>query len=91
MASATRNDRTEGVEFYYESDGSVTAKDLETGLARGGETRADALAQLAEVLELHEGGGESIDDPDAFLEEEFDLDADDLKDVDEADRPDFMQ
>ncbi|MCW8172807.1 type II toxin-antitoxin system HicB family antitoxin [Natrialba swarupiae] len=91
MASATRNDRTEGVEFYYESDGSVTAKDLETGLARGGETRAEALAQLAEVLELHEGGGEPIDDPDEFLRDEFDLEADDLADVDEDDRPEFMQ
>jgi predicted RNase H-like HicB family nuclease len=91
MASATRDDRSEGVEFYYESDGSVTAKDLETGLARGGDTRAEALAQLAEVLELHEDGGESIDDPDAFLEEEFDLTEDDLADVDEDDRPEFMR
>ncbi len=57
-----------GVVFERENDGSVTATDLETGLARGGDTRAEALAQLAEVLELHEGSGESIDDPDAFLE-----------------------
>ncbi|AXR77199.1 type II toxin-antitoxin system HicB family antitoxin [Natrarchaeobaculum sulfurireducens] len=91
MASATRNDRTEGVEFYYESDGSVTAKDIETGLARGGETRAEALAQLAEVLELHEGGGEPIDNAEEFLRNEFDLEPDDLADVNEDDRPDFMR
>ncbi|MHC3438482.1 type II toxin-antitoxin system HicB family antitoxin [Natrialbaceae archaeon A-gly3] len=91
MASATRDDRNEGVEFYYESDGTVTAKDLETGLARGGETRAEALAQLAEVLELHEDGGEPIDDPDEFLREELDIEPDDLKDVDHEDYPDFMR
>ncbi len=91
MASATRDDRNEGVEFYYESDGTVTAKDLETGLARGGDTRAEALAQLAEVLELHEDGGEPIDDPDEFLREEFDIEPDDLEDVDLEDHPDFMR
>jgi len=71
MASATRDDRNGGVEFYYESDGTVTAKDLETGLARGEDTRAAALAQLAEVLELHDGGGEPIDDPDPEDHPEF--------------------
>ena len=91
MASVTRDDRSEGVEFYYESDGSVTAKDLETGLARGGDTRAQALAQLAEVLELHEGGGEPIDDPDEFLRDEFDIDPDDLESHDVEDLPEFMR
>jgi len=64
------------VEFTYEDDGSVTARNLETGLARGGESRAEALAQLAEVLELHEGDGESIENPDEFLREELDIEAD---------------
>jgi hypothetical protein len=70
---------TEGVEFIHEDDGSITARDLETGLARGGDSKADALAQLAEVLALQEGKGEPIDDPDAFLEEigvDVDSDAD---------------
>lgn len=58
--SAYGNDDPEGIEFVREEDGSITARDLETGLARGGDTRAEALAQLAEVLELHEGGGEPI-------------------------------
>jgi predicted RNase H-like HicB family nuclease len=90
MASTTREgDDLEGVEFVREDDGSITARDLETGLARGGDTRAEALAQLAEVLELHEEGGEPIDDPDAFLREELDIDPDEL----DGDRelPDFLR
>lgn len=73
MAKAT--DPAEGVEFVHEDDGSITARDLETGLARGGETRAEALAQLAEVLRLAEAEGEPIDDPDAFLRD-HDIDPD---------------
>ncbi|KDS91150.1 hypothetical protein FK85_05795 [Halorubrum saccharovorum] len=71
MASATRreDDGPDGVEFISESDGTVTARDLETGLARGGETRAEALTQLAEVLTLKAGGGEPIEDPDVFIDE----------------------
>lgn len=69
MASARRDRREDGVEFLHEDDGSVTARDLETGLARGGPTRADALSNLAEVLALHDGDGSEIEDPDAFLEE----------------------
>jgi predicted RNase H-like HicB family nuclease len=90
MASATRDrDEPEGVVFVREDDGSITAKDLETGLARGGDTRSEALAQLAEVLELHEGGGEPIDDPDAFLREELDIDPDGFDD--DRELPDFLQ
>jgi predicted RNase H-like HicB family nuclease len=89
MASATRDrDESEGVVFVRENDGSITAKDLETGLARGGDTRAEALAQLAEVLELHEGG-EQIDDPDAFLREELDIDLDEIDD--DRELPDFLE
>lgn len=90
MASTTREgDDFEGVEFFREDDGSITARDLETGLARGGDTRAEALAQLAEVLELHEGGGEPIENPDEFLCEELDIDPDEL----DGDRelPEFMR
>lgn len=74
MASATRDDRSAGVEFIREDDGSVTARDVETGLARGGETKAAALASLAEVLALAEGAGKPIDDPDAFLRDELGID-----------------
>jgi hypothetical protein len=90
MASTTREgDDFEGVEFVREDDGSITARDLESGLARGGDTRAEALAQLAEVLELHEGGGEPIEDPDAFLREELDVDPDE-RDGD-REHPEFMR
>lgn len=78
MASATRDhDETEGILFHREDDGSITAEDLETGLARGGDTRAEALAQLAEVLALHDDDGERIDDPDAFLQNELGIEPND--------------
>lgn len=67
MARVTDNpddDGKAGVEFVREDDGSITARDLETGLARGGDSRAEALAQLAEVLALHEGRGEPVTDAD---------------------------
>lgn len=89
MASTSRNSTQEGVEFIHEDDGSVTARDLETGLARGGETRAEALGQLAEVLRLEDGGGESIDDPDEFLREELDIEPGNLGEHDEL--PEFLQ
>lgn len=90
MASTTRDgDELEGVEFVREDDGSITARDLETGLARGGETRAETLAHLAEVLELHEGGGESIENPDEFLREELDIDPEELDD--DRELPEFMR
>lgn len=71
MASASRDRDEDGIHFVHEDDGSVTAVDEETGLARGGDTKSEALTQLAEVLTLHEGGGEPIDDPDAFLRDEL--------------------
>jgi predicted RNase H-like HicB family nuclease len=90
MASPTREDDDfEGVEFVREDDGSITARDLETGLARGGDTRAEALAQLAEVLELQKGGGEPIENLDEFLRGELDVDPDER----DGDRelPEFMR
>jgi len=90
MASATRDrDESEGVVFIHEEDGSITAKDIETGVASFGDTKSEALRMLAEALELHEGGGEPISDPDAFLREELDIEPDEL----DTDRelPDFLQ
>jgi len=88
MASATRrgDDDLEGIEFVREDDGSITARDLETGLARGGNTRAQALTQLAEVLALEAGDGERIDDPDAFLQN-IGINAD----TDDEELPDFLR
>lgn len=76
MASTSSSGDGGGVEFVVEDDGSITARDLETGLARGGDSKAEALTQLAEVLELHEGGGERIENPEEFLSEELDIDVD---------------
>lgn len=87
MASATRNgeDPDGGVEFIRENDGSITARDLETGLARGGDSRAEALAQLAEVLALDAGEGEPVTDDD-LREIGLDPDASDDREL-----PEFMR
>lgn len=79
MARTTRDGSAgEGVEFVHEEDGSITAVDLETGIARGGETKAEALRMLSEVLALDAGGGEPVEDPDAFLRDVFGIDPDEL-------------
>jgi predicted RNase H-like HicB family nuclease len=82
VSSTAENRREEGVEFTYEED-LVTARDIETGVASSGESKAEALAMLAEALALHEGGGEPVDDEEAFLRE-IGIDPDD---VDEDDAP----
>ncbi|MFB6229112.1 MAG: hypothetical protein ABEH88_11270 [Halobacteriales archaeon] len=70
MSTATGDRREAGVEFTYEDEsGLVTARDIETGVASCGESKAEALAMLAEALALHEGGGDAIDDEEAFLRE----------------------
>ena len=91
MATTTDGDADPppSVEFVREDDGTVTAHDRETGRQRGGDTRADALANLAEVLHLEAGGGEPITDPDAFLEDEFGIDPDEVEPTEEL--PEFLQ
>lgn len=65
MASATHDESPEeGVEFIHEDDGTITARDLETGVASFGETKTEALRMLAEALELHDGGGDPVTDED---------------------------
>ncbi len=81
----SQNNRSEGVEFIQEDDGRITARDIETGVASYGETKAEAIAMLAEALELHAGGGEPVTDEDL---REFGLDPDD---VDDKPLPEFMQ
>lgn len=83
MASASRDRDEDGIHFVHEDDGSVTAVDEETGLARGGDTKSEALTQLAEVLTLHEGGGEPIDDPEAFLRDELGAEPSDSDEIPE--------
>jgi hypothetical protein len=58
-----------GVEFVYEDDGRVTARHIESGVASFGDTEAEALRQLADALDSHFDEGETIDDPEAYLEE----------------------
>lgn len=65
MASTTRDEGDgEGVRFVHEDDGRITAVDEETGVASFGETKSEALRMLAEALELHEGGGDTVSDDD---------------------------
>ncbi|WP_255148985.1 type II toxin-antitoxin system HicB family antitoxin [Halorarius halobius] len=91
MSTLTDDDDrpTEGVEFIHEDDGSITARDIETGVASFGETKAEALSMLAEALTLHEGGGDPIEDEEAFLDE-IGVDADEIAD-DPKDLPEFLQ
>jgi len=81
----SQNNRSEGVEFIQEDDGRITARDIETGVASYGETKAEALAMLAEALELYAGRGEPVTDDDL---REFGLESDD---VDDKPLPEFMQ
>lgn len=86
MASTPREESSdEGVEFIHEEDGSITARDKETGVASFGDTKAEALRMLAEAIELHEGGGEPVTDEDLC---EMGLDPDD---EDDRELPEFMQ
>lgn len=55
MSTATDDRRKEDVEFAYEDD-LVTARDIETGVASSGKSKAVALAMLGEALVLHERG-----------------------------------
>lgn len=89
MASASEDDAGGGIRFVQERDGSITAIDDETGLAAGGDSRSDALANLAETLTLHEGGGEPIEDVDAWLVEHG-IDPDELPD-EPSSLPEFLR
>lgn len=68
MSTLTDDGPKEGVIFTFEDD-LVTATDLDSGVSSSGSSKAEALSMLAEALHLHEGGGEPIDDEDAFLRE----------------------
>jgi predicted RNase H-like HicB family nuclease len=67
--STLAEDPPDGVEFIYEDDGRVTARHTATGVASFGESESEALRQLADALDSHERRGETIADPDAYLEE----------------------
>lgn len=88
MARSADTDRRGSVELIYEDD-LITARDPETGVASCGATKAEALAMLAEALELHADGGEPIEDEDAFLRE-IGIDPDEIPD-EPNDLPEFMR
>lgn len=81
MATTSENDRADRVEFTYEED-LVTARDVESGVSASGKSKPMALSRLADALTLHAGGGEPIEDEEAFLEE-IGVDADEIEDAGE--------
>ena len=92
--STTAEDRhgDRGVEFIYEDD-LVTARDRETGVAASGESRAEALAMLAEALELHDNDAtEPLGNEDEVLRE-IGLDPDEIATARERndELPDFLR
>lgn len=88
-AHADHDDPGEGVEFIRENDGSITARDLDSGVASFGETKPEALSMLADALRLHEGGGEPIEDEDAFLQE-IGIDPDEIPE-EPLEKPEFLR
>lgn len=87
----TTTDRgQDGVRFTSE-DGLVTAIDTETGVAASGETRSEALGELADALRLHEGGGEQIETEaeERKVLREIGIDPDEVEET--KDLPEFMQ
>jgi predicted RNase H-like HicB family nuclease len=69
MATEADAEPEAGVEFIHEDDGSITARDIETGIASFGDTKAEALAMLADALELHETGGEELRETEGAAEQ----------------------
>ena len=63
-------DPPDGVEFVHEDDGHVTTRHVESGVASFGDTEAEALRRLADVLDSQFGDGEATDDPEAWLAEQ---------------------
>lgn len=83
MSTPTEGSAPDSSSVLLKRDGEwFVAIDEVTDVASQGKTRAEALANLADAIELHEGGGDPIEDPDAFLQEELDIDVEDLDDQD---------
>lgn len=53
MGAQSRDPGEDETVTLFESDGYIVARDEETGIASQGETKSEALANLAESLELH--------------------------------------
>lgn len=81
---------TEGreIRLVENDDGWWTAVDEGAGVASQGETRAEALTNLDEAVELSRGAGNPIEDEEAFLRE-LGIDPDEVDD--DRELPEFMQ
>ena len=90
-ATTRKRDDDHGIEFIYEED-LVTARDTETGVASSGETRAEALAMLAEALALHENDATQPREDEAEILQDIGLDADEIEAAREenTDPPEFL-
>ena len=66
MGTTTDDCSEAGAEFTFEGD-LATARDLESGVAASGTSKAEALTMPGEALELHEDCGDPIEDGDAFF------------------------
>jgi len=69
MVSDPNSYPPDGVEFVHEENGGVTARHVESGVSSFGDTGFEAIRQLADALDSHSGNGESIGDPEAYLED----------------------
>jgi predicted RNase H-like HicB family nuclease len=68
MGTTSRDPDEDETVTIFESDGYVVARDDQTGVASQGNTKAEALANLAEALDLHarpEPEDENPEEPDA--------------------------
>jgi predicted RNase H-like HicB family nuclease len=75
------------IRLVENEDGWWTAIDEATGVASQGPTREAALENLNEAVELHEEGGEPIEDEEAFLRE-VGVDVDDVANAEAPPEPD---
>ncbi|RXK50585.1 type II toxin-antitoxin system HicB family antitoxin [Halorientalis pallida] len=68
MGTTPRAPDESGTVTVFESDGLIVARDEETGVASQGDTKPEALANLAEALDLHSRpapDNEDFQEPDA--------------------------
>lgn len=53
MGTTPRDVENDTTVTIFESDGYIVARDEESGVASQGETKSEALVNLADALELH--------------------------------------
>ena len=68
MGTTPRDVENDTTVTVFESDGYIVARDEESGVASQGETKSEALINLADALELHsrpEPDDEELEEADA--------------------------